>query len=162
MKLTKTLLASALFLATSSMASAATDTTDIEILVTKDAYVNFTGDLQGNVTKTLALADVDATTSTLGTLGTESNTTGTCTVDFTSDNDFKLKHTVDNTLFLHGAANYSLAWEGATITSGNPNSVSLANCDVAASNFDMTSPALPAVVTAGTYQDIVHITVTTQ
>jgi len=162
MNLTNTLIASAVLLATSSLAIAATDTTDIEILVTKDAYVNFIGDLQGNVTKTLSLADVNGTTTTLGTLGTESNTTGTCTVDFTSDNDYKMVHDVDAAMFLHGANNYSIDWQNTSITSGNANSVILANCNNAASDFKMITPALPAVVIAGTYKDTVHVTVTTQ
>ena len=162
MKLTKTLFTSALFLATSSLAMAASDTTDIEINVTKDAYVNFTGTLQGNIVKALTLADVNSSTTTLGTLGTESNTTGTCDVTFASDNDFKLVHADDATLFLHGASQYTIGWEGTTIQSGAANSINLANCNTAASNMTMTSPALPAVVTAGTYSDILHVTVTTQ
>lgn len=162
MKLRNSLIASAAFLAMSSVATAATDTTDIEINVTKDAYVNFIGTLQGNATKTLALADVDATTTTLGTLGTESNTSGTCTVDFTTDNDFKMVHDTDTNLFLHGVNQYTIAYEGATIQSGGTNSVTLTTCNNAASNMDMTSPALPAVVIAGTYTDTIHVTVTTQ
>ena len=162
MKLTNSLIASAVLLATSSLAIAATDTTDIEILVTKDAYVNFIGDLQGNTTKTLSTLAVDNTTTTIGTLGTESNTTGGCDVAFTSDNDFKLKHNIDNTLFLHGAGQYTVGWKGATIQSGGVNTVSLASCDNAATGLDMTFPALPAVVTAGTYKDILHVIVTTQ
>lgn len=162
MKLSTSLITMTLFLATTSFASAATDTTDIEIQVTKDAYINFTGSLQGNTSKILALSDVDAATTSLGSLGTESNTTGSCSVAFTSDNDFKMVHDSDSALFLHGASNYSIAYEGSTIGSGNANTVSLANCNNIASSFDMTSPALPAVVTAGTYKDIIHVTVTTQ
>jgi len=161
-KLTKTLIASALFLATSSLAIAATDSTNIEINVTKDAYVNLIGDLQGNVVKTLALADLNATTTTLGTLGTESNTTGTCDVAFTSDNDFRLVHGTDAALYLHGANKYTIDWEGTTISSGGTSTVNLLTCNNVASNFEMTSPALPAVVIAGTYKDILHVTVTTQ
>ena len=162
MKFTTKLITTTLFIATSSFASAATDTTDIEIQVTKDAYVNFTGTLQGNVNKSLALGDVDATTTSLGTLGTESNTTGSCSVAFSSDNDFKMIHDSDTSLFLHGASNYSLAYEGSTIASGNANTVSLTSCNNTASSFDMTSPALPSVVIAGTYTDVIHVTVTTQ
>ncbi len=162
MNLTNTLIASAVLLATSSLAIAATDTTDIEILVTKDAYVNFVGDLQGNVVKTLSLANVNNTTYTLGQLGTESNTTGTCSVGFTSDNDFKMVHDTNAALFLHGASTYDITWAGATIGSGNANTVALPTCDNAASAFNMTFPALPAVVTAGTYKDTVHVVVTTQ
>ena len=45
MKLTQTLIASAVLVATSSLAMAASDTTDITINVTKDAYVNLLGSL---------------------------------------------------------------------------------------------------------------------
>lgn len=39
---------------------------------------------------------------------------------------------------------------------------SLPTCNEAASNFTMTPPALPAVVTAGTYTDTLTVTITTQ
>lgn len=162
MKLSTSIIASALFIATTSFASAATDSTEIQIQVTKDAYVNLTGSLQGNVTKALAMADVDAATTSLGTLGTESNTTGSCSVAFKSDNDFKLLHETQASLFLHGTSNYSLAYAGSKIGSGATNIVELKTCNNAASSFDMTSPALPAVVQAGTYSDVIHVTVTTQ
>jgi len=71
-------------------------------------------------------------------------------------------HDTNATLFLHGASQYTLSYEGATIQSGGTNSVTLATCNNAASNMDMTSPALPAVVIAGTYTDTIHVTVTTQ
>lgn len=162
MKLTNTLIASAVLLATSSVAFAATDSTDIEILVTKDAYVNFVGSLQGNSTPVLGMADVNAATTNLGTLGTESNTTGACNVAFTSDNDFKMVHDTNAALFLHGTSNYSVTWAGSTMTSGAANVVNLTSCDNAASDMDLVTTALPAVVTAGTYKDTLHVVVTTQ
>ena len=71
-------------------------------------------------------------------------------------------HNVDATLFLHGANKYTVSYEGTTIESGAANTVSFADCQNAASNLDMTTPALPAVVTAGTYTDTLSVTVTTQ
>ena len=161
MKFTKNILASAVLLATSSLAIAATDTTTVEINVTKDAYVNFIGTLSTSPTVTLDVATM-AGTSTLGTLGLESNTTGTCTVSFASANDYKLVHTVDGALDL---GVYSISYAGTVNTSGNSGNdyVSAAGgCNAAAYNFDFTHPALPAVVTAGTYNDTVTMVVTTQ
>jgi len=162
MKLTQTLIASAVLVATSSIAMAATDTTEISINVTKDAYVNLLGSLNSNVTKTLSLADVNGATTTLGDLGAESNTVAGCSVSFASANDFKLVHDVDATKFLHDAGQYTVAWENTTISSGAANTVALADCNTAASNMTMTSPNLPAVVQAGTYSDKLTVTIVTQ
>ncbi len=162
MKFTKSILASAVLLATSSIATAATDTTEIEINVTKDAYVNLIGSLAGNTTVPLADTDVNGITKPLGTLGTESNTTGSCDVAVTSLHDFKLQHNTDSSLFLHGASNYSVNWAGTTYTSGAANTSTFASCNNAASSFDMVSPAISGVVIAGTYSDTLTLTVTTQ
>ena len=162
MKLTQTLIASAVLLATSSVAMAASDTTDITINVTKDAYVNLLGSLNSNITKTLTLAEVNGATTTLGDLGAESNTVAGCNVSFSSLNDFKLVHGVDATKFLHDAAQYTVAWEGATISTGAANTVALADCNTAASNMTMTTPNLPAVVQAGTYSDKLTVNIVTQ
>lgn len=159
MKITKNIIASAVLLATSSLAIAATDTTTIDINVTKDPYVNLIGTLSGNVVKALTLAEVNGVTTTLGTLGFESNTTGTCTVSFASVNDYELLHTDGVT----SLGNYSVTYAGATNSSASSgNDVSAADCNEAATNFTMTSPSLPAVVTAGTYSDTITMTVTTQ
>jgi hypothetical protein len=162
MKLTQTLIASAVLVATSSIAMAASDTTDITINVTKDAYVNLLGSLNSNITKTLSLADVNGATTTLGDLGAESNTVAGCDVTFSSLNDFKLVHGVDATKFLHDAAKYTVDWAGTSIASGATNTVALADCNTAASNMTMTTPNLPAVVQAGTYSDKLTVTIVTQ
>ncbi|KAG1657075.1 hypothetical protein GQR58_023570 [Nymphon striatum] len=162
MKFTKSILASAVLLASSSIAIAATDSTDIEINVTKDAYVNLIGSLSGNTSVDLAEADVDGATTTLGTLGTESNTTGGCDVAVTSVNDFRLQHDTDASLYLHGTGNYTVNWAGTSYTSGAANTATLTTCNNAASAFNMVSPAISGVVQAGTYSDIVTLTVTTQ
>lgn len=162
MTFTKNILASAVLLATSSLAIAATDTTTVQINVTKDAYVNFIGSLSTSPTVALDVNTIGGATTTLGTLGLESNTTGTCTVSFASTNDYKLVHTVDNALNL---GVYSISYAGVTNTSGNSGNdfVSAAGgCNAVASNFDITHPALPAVVTAGTYNDTLTMLVTTQ
>ena len=159
MKFTKHLIASAVLLATSSLAIAATDSTTVEINVTKDAYVNLVGSLSGNVLTPLTLAQVDNTTTTLGTLGFESNTTGTCTVAFASAEGYKLVHATDASLDL---GDYSIAYAGVTNSSAASNDYVAATCNEVASDMTITSPALPAVVIAGTYSDALTVTVTTQ
>jgi len=162
MKLTNTLIASAVLLATSSVAFAATDTTSITINVTKDAYVNFIGTVDTATTKTLTLAEADNATTTIGDLGLESNTTGTCDVVFTSSNDFKLKHDTNAALFLHGASQYTVNWDGDAVSSGSQ-TVSLPSCNKVVGDFDVIMPSLPVgVVTAGTYSDTLTMVVTTQ
>jgi hypothetical protein len=153
------LIASAVLLATSSFAIAATDTTEIEINVTKDAYVNFIGTLQGNTVRGLTTAEVDGVTTTLGTLGFESNTTGGCTVSFSSLNDYKLIHTGNNALDL---GSYTIGYSGTTNTTGTTNDYAAASCNEAASNVTIANPNLPAVVIAGTYSDTITIEVATQ
>jgi len=160
MKFTKHLIASAVLLATSSIAIAATDSTTIEINVTKDAYVNLVGSLSGNAVAPLALADVNDTTTTLGTLGFESNTTGSCTVTFASANNYKLVHATDGALNL---GDYSITYAGVTNSAASAgNNYVAATCNEAAANMTMTSPALPAVVIAGTYSDTITVEIATQ
>lgn len=162
MTFSKKIISAAVLMASSSIALAATDSTQIEINVTKDAYVNIIGNLAGNVTKALTEAEVNGTTTTVGTLGTESNTVGGCDIDVASTNDFKLQHDVDATLYLHGASNYTVAYGGSTFTSGANSTLSLASCNNAASDLQITSPAISGVVRAGTYSDTITVTVTTQ
>ena len=159
MKFSKKILASAVLMASSSIAFAATDSTDITINVTKDAYVNLTGTLNASTTVNLTEAQVDGATTAVGTLGFESNTVGTCTVAFSSANGYKLVHTTDNTLDL---GDYSIAYKGVTNSSAASNDYVATTCNEAASDLEISNPALPAVVIAGTYSDTVTVTVTTQ
>ncbi len=170
MKLTQTIIASAVLLATTSAFAITDDQTDITINVSKDEFVAFTGGLSNPLTSTLSLstADVDGGTHILGDLGVESNTSGDCTVAVTSLNDFKLKHTTAAaTTFLHGAtAQYTLDWSATTnqIASGaGTNTFNLTGCDHTDSNLVMNPPALPiGTILAGTYSDVVTLIVTTQ
>ena len=165
MKLTQTLIASAVLVATSSLAMAASDTTDITINVTKDAYVNLLGTLNADTTielNSLAAEGTPTKTTTLGTLGAESNTVAGCNVTFSSLNDFKLVHGVDAEKFLPGADKYTVDWKSTTIASGAANTVALADCNTAASDMTMTTPNLPDFVQAGTYSDKLTVTIVTQ
>lgn len=163
MKFTKSIITSAVFLATSSFAFAAIDSTDITINVTKDAYVNLIGSLNSSQTVALTEADVDGGSTVLGALGFESNTTGTCIVSFASANDYKLVH---DTLALN-LGNYTLTYAGLSAsvanTAGNSgNDYTAATCNEAAASLSIANPVLPAVITAGTYSDTITITVETQ
>ena len=162
MTFSKKLLSAAVLMTSSSIALAATDTTEIEINVTKDAYVNLIGSLSGNTSVALAEADVDNATTVLGTLGTESNTTGSCDITVASLKDYKLEHTTAAGLFLHGTANYTVNYGGSTFTSGASSALTQPNCNQVPSDLSITSPALPGVVQAGTYSDTITVTVTTQ
>jgi len=162
MKFSKKIISAAVLMSASSMAFAATDSTDIEINVTKDAYVNLIGSLSGNTTVALAEADVDGVTTVLGTLGTESNTVGSCDIEVTTVNDYKLQHDVDAALFLHGASNYTVNYAGSAFTSGSAPILTLASCNNAATDLSISSPAISGVVQAGTYSDTVTVVVTTQ
>ncbi len=162
MKLSKKLITSAVLFASSSIALAATDSTEIEINVTKDAYVNFTGDLAGNVSKDLTVAEVNGTVTNLGNLGTESNTVGSCDLGISSLNDFRLQHNVNSNLYLHATNKYSINYAGSSFTSGSP-SITLASCNNAASLMQIATPGFDSsLVQAGTYSDILTVTVTTQ
>lgn len=161
MKFTKTILASAVLLATSSFAIAATDTTNIEINVTKDAYVNLTGTLAGGTAVPLTQAEVNGGQTILGTLGTESNTSGSCSVSITSANAYELLHTATSAP-LHSGAKYSIDW-GTDNYSTTNSTGSFSSCTNLASNFTMNSPSITTpVVIAGTYSDTLTVIVTTQ
>ena len=164
MKFSSKVLSAAVLMASSSIALAASDSTEIEINVTKDAYVNLTGSLAGNVVSTLSEADVDGTTTVLGTLGTESNTVGGCEIEIGSQNDFKLKHNESQTaLYLHGANNFTINYLDVDFTSGGTSTVEKpCNNAFADSPLSITSPAIVGVVQAGTYSDTLTVTVTTQ
>jgi len=164
MKFTKSILASAVLLTTSSIAFAAVDSTDITINVTKDAYVNLIGSLNSSLTVPLTEAAVNGGSTTLGTLGFESNTTGTCNVTFASLNNYKLVHDTNTALDL---GDYTLTYVGlsgnvSNSAASNGNDYAAASCNESAANLNIANPVLPAVVTAGTYSDTITVTVTTQ
>ena len=163
MKFSKKLITAAVLMATSSIAIAATDTAEIEINVTKDAYVNFTGDLAGNVSKDLTVTEVNGTVTTLGNLGTQSNTTGACEINISSLNDFRLQHNVEDTLYLHQTNHYTINYSGTSFTSGNSPTLNLTSCNNAASPMQIATPGFASdQVQAGTYSDILTVTVTTE
>lgn len=164
MNLSKKIIPATILMISSSAAIAAVNTTDIEINVTKEAFVQFTGDLAGDVSKELTVAQMNGTVTNLGNLGTASNTVGSCKLGISSLNDFKLKHTVNNNLFLHGAYNnYSINYEGSSFTSGSNQAIVLASCNNAPSLMQIASPGFDSnQVQAGTYSDVLTVTVETE
>lgn len=156
MKFTKSILASAVLLASSSFAFAANDTTDIEINVTKDAYVNLLGSVLTTAANNLLTeAQVDNVTTVIGTLGAESNTVGGCAMTITSANAYRLQHDTNAALFLHGAATYTVNHDTAPYSS---------NCNQTPSDLSISFPAIPTAtpVQAGTYSDTLTVTIVTQ
>ena len=160
MKFTQKLIASAVLLATSAAAVAVTDQTAVTINVTKDAYVNFLGNLNANPTLTIPVANIGPGL-VLGTLGLESNTAGTCDVAITSVKGFKLVHTTDNSLDL---GTYSISAFGHNFIAANTpvQNTTTGSCNQAAANVVMNGTAVPANQAAGTYTDTLTMTVTTQ
>jgi len=156
MKFIKPLLSSVLLFASTSIAFAATDTTNIEINVTEDAFVNLIGTALGS-SNSFTTDVIDNATVSLGSLGLESNSTGSCDISFSSANNYKLNHLVTAATLV----DYAISYAGVVNDGTNTNIVST-SCNTVASSLDMVSPAMPANIAAGTYSDIVTVTVVTQ
>ncbi len=161
MKFSQKLIASAVLLATASFATAADDTATVVINVTKDAYVNFTGNLQSSPTLSVPVASIGPG-YVLGTLGLDTNVSGGCDIAVSSTKGFKLVNTADASEDL-GA--YTITTFGHTFTGPNTviqNTKALATCDVADQNVVMDGTVVPADQAAGTYNDTLTMTVTMQ
>lgn len=157
MKLSNSLIAAAVLLATSSVALAATDSTTVQINVTEDAFVTLVGTAL-NSTSTFTTAQMDGTALSLGTLGFDSNVTGTCVVDFDSVNNYALNHSVSGATLV----DYSMTYNGTTVSDNATNTVNQDCLTATASALSMASTtALPATIASGTYTDTVTVTVTT-
>ena len=95
---------------------------------------------------------------TIGLLGLESNITGSCTVDFSSKNRFRLRHTVTN----RRLTNYILRYKGNRINRRN-STITLPSCNESVSNLQLKRRGrFRNNVQSGIYQYIVTNTVTTQ
>ncbi len=142
-------------------ARAAGESTDIQVRVIYDQYVRLSGTAVG-ASRTFSVDDVKPPDGSkpllsLGTLGLESNFAANCTMDFSTQNNFKLRHTVSNKRLTR----YILKYRNKRITR-TKNSLDLP-CN--------TTPSVLAFrrrgkfrnnVKSGIYADIVTITVTTQ
>ncbi len=160
MNLCKKIISVAVLAAFTSVTFAATDTVDIVINVTKNEFINITGDVGASPTVELLDTEVDGVPATLGSLGVESNVSGDCNINVVSDNTYELLHTVSGTA-LHGGSPYSVSWAGATFSPSNTAAINITNCTEAISDVTMINPTMVATE-AGTYSDTLHITVTNE
>ena len=154
MKFSKSLIASAVLLATSSVALAATDTKSIQINVTQSEFVNIIGTALTNV-NTFTSDQMDGNPISLGDLGLDSNLAATnCSIQFTSLNGYTLQNASAATL-----VSYALTFDGAVVAAAPV--AKTCQFTPAALTFASTS-ALPAAntIAAGTYSDVVSIVVT--
>ncbi len=165
-KLSLILSVSLIFILSSSALKleAAQNTSEINLNATFVDYVRFTGTAVG-ISKYYSVADIEPVGTnrrgprvTLGTLGIESNSTGDCDVEFSTKNNFRLRHLVSN----RRLTNYRLRYKGKNITRRRNRQMTLP-C-----NTNATRIRFQAVGNfrnnpqAGVYQDIVTVTVTTQ
>lgn len=148
-------------LSTVNIANAAGESTDILVRVIHDQFVRLTGTVVGS-SRTFSVDDVKPPNGSrpwvsLGSLGLESNIAGNCDLDFSTQNSFKLRHTVSNKLLTRYIMKYR-------------------NKKIRKNKHSLTMPcnALPTTlsfkrkgkfrnnVKSGIYADVVTITVTTQ
>ena len=141
---------------------AANKTKLLKFDVTYTPYVNLLGSAVG-ISKFFSVEDIKPLDGsrpwvTIGSLGLESNISGSCTLDFASSNRFRLRHTISN----RRLTNYILRYKGNRINRRNTTLV-LPSCNEALSSLELKRRGrFRNNVQAGIYQDIVTITVTTQ
>jgi hypothetical protein len=159
--LTKILLAS-LFSFSVAITFAANLTKTIELEATYAPYVTLLGSVVG-ASKYFSIEDIKPLSGgkprvTLGLLGLESNVSGSCTLDFSTQNNFKLRHIVSN----QRLTRYILKYKGQKIKKNAPTIV-LPSCNVSLKPLKFTRRGpFKNNPQAGIYRDIVTITVTTQ
>ena len=159
MKFTQTLAASAVLLATSSIAFAIDDSTSILIQITEDAAVTLTGTLSAN-SPAIGLTKTNLNNATAlslgGDLGLTSNVDGICGVTVTSANAavpaaaFKLENQSLAGTYLHGTTPYSIGVLG-NIYGGTANTTAgTTNCTTVNAPVTITTGAVLATIPAGT------------
>ncbi len=142
-----------------------TDSTDITISHTYIPYVNFIGTAPG-ASRFYDNDDIVnfifPITVNLGTMGLESNVSGDCDLDFTTANDFSLRHTLSN----QNLANYEVLYEGQSFSQNNNQTLSIP-CNSTPTDIDfrilgLSLAGFDFLIPSGIYQDVVTVTVTTQ
>ena len=156
------LLLSSLLCALVSVSFAATETTNINLQVIHNEYVQLAGSAVG-AERHFSVDDINPPGSfrpwlSLGKIGIASNVAGDCTINFSTLNTFEFKHTVSNKRL----SQYKLFYKGKTIRN-NKNMTRTLPC---------TSPPLELMfksvgtfkhqIESGIYSDTITITVTTQ
>ena len=146
---------------------AVSDSTAIDISHTYTPYVKFTGTAPGSsrfYSNSVLTQGQTPLADNLGTMGLESNLIGNCSLDFTSDNTFKLLHTVSGV----NLGDYTLRYSGLEFNEANNPQLELP-CTSAATDLDFILNNKSKIgigngkfIAAGIYQDIIHVVVTTQ
>lgn len=148
-----------------NVANATTDNTVIELSHTYTPYVNFTGTAPG----ASRFYDNDdlvnfifPLTVVLGTMGLESNVGGNCDLEFSTLNDFELKHTIIPT----SGGEFTINYQGQTFTKGN-NPIISTPCTTSATDLsfelnNLTIIGFDNFIPSGLFKDIVTVVVTTQ
>ncbi len=146
---------------------AATDTTVINMSTTYTPYVNFTGTAPGS-SRFYSNNDIAnwifPNVVDLGTLGLESNIGGNCDINFSTQNNFRLLHTVSG----NSLTKYKVIYQSLNF-SDTSNPTLTTPCTTLPSTMEFSPTQIvwgnlfpTAWIEPGIYQDIVNITVTTQ
>ncbi len=145
-----------------AMTFAAKQTRIVKLETSYTPFVNLVGSVVG-ASQTFSIEEIKPLGGgkpkvTLGLLGLESNVSGSCTFDFTTQNNFKLRHMVSN----QRLTRYILKYKGQNIKKNAPTIV-LPTCNVNLSPLKLKRKgAFKNNPQSGVYRDIVTITVTTQ
>ncbi len=161
----KTAIAFLLFVSTSSMTKAATVSTAIKLSYTYAPYVKLTGTAPGTSrfynNKDLVNSGI-AVPVNLGTMGLASNVSGLCDIDFSTQNTFRLIHTVLET----NLSNYSILYRNITFNATNTRLTIPCNTAPTDIDFKLTGFVfgidIDNLLAAGVYRDVVKVEVTTQ
>ena len=146
-----------------STAFAAGESTQVQIKVEHLNYVRLTGTAVGS-SRMFSIADVKPVGNNrrgpkvvIGTLGLESNQSGNCTMTFSTDNTFKLRHIVSNKRLTR----YRLFYLNKRITK-NKNTRTLPCNSTNEPLYFQSVGRFRNNIEAGVYRDTVHLVVTTQ
>lgn len=155
------ILASTAFVLFSQSVFAATDTKTIDIEVIQGTYAELVGSaVDGNISNINMNSITANTTTSLGTLGVNSNGSN-CSIAFSTLNNYTLKHESSGAEL----KKYRISYLGSNI-GGNGDAdanMDLDSCVMPASALNFVSyGATPEVIEAGTYKDSVTITLTAE
>ncbi len=154
-------------LLTTTNLQAATEHTDIQVNVIHDEYVKIVGTAAGS-SRMYSNNDVAnwifPNTVDLGTLGLESNMSGNCALSVSTQNNFKLLHTVSG----QRLTRYKLIYESHDFSETNNQGITLP-CNFTPTNLQFAPTELvfgnlfpSLLIESGIYRDIVTFVVTTQ
>ena len=151
---------SLLLVAFFNVANAADDSSNIYISVGQQEYLYMVGTAVGG-TNNFSVGDIEPTGTapivSLGTLVFESNVTGDCSLNVSTANDFKLRHTVSNVKLTR----FRLRYKGKNLSRSQPVKTFPCNSPLSSLNF-MAVGIFNSNPEAGVFQDTVTLTVTTQ